>query len=75
MERSNPGAAAIIRSGSLYDRFQGYLPGFVPRDCVTRNTLGMGHTTPTATSGRKTRPISMFWAETKAGVDASSRWL
>lgn len=75
MERSNPGAIAIIRSGSLYDRFQGYLPGFVPRDCVTRNTLGMGHTTPTATSGRKTRQISMFCAETRGNANDLSLWL
>lgn len=70
MERSNPGVIAIIRSRSLYDRFQGYLSGFVPRVCVTRNTLGMGHTTPTATSGRKTRGISMFCAETRDNIDA-----
>lgn len=38
---------------SLYDRFQGYLPGFVPRDSITRNTLGMRHTTPIAVSVRK----------------------
>ena len=52
-----------IRAGSLYDTFQGYLPGFVPRDRIPRDTLGMGHTTPIATSVRKTRQISMLCAD------------
>lgn len=54
----------VIRAGSLYDRFQGYLPGFVPRDSILGDTLGMGHTTPTATSVRKTRHISMLLCST-----------
>lgn len=54
----------VIRAGSLYDRFQGYLPGFVPRDIISRDTLGMGHTTPTATSVRKTQQISMLLRST-----------
>lgn len=52
-----------IRGGSLYDRFQGYLPGFVPRDSIPRDTLGIGHTTPITTSVRKTQKniASLWW--------------
>lgn len=60
----------VIRAGPLYDRFQGYLPGFVPRDSITRDTLGMGHTTPIASSVRKTRNIT---AELQVTLESQHR--
>lgn len=39
------------------------MPGFVPIDSIPRDTLGMGHTTPIATSVRKTWQISMLCAD------------